>query len=98
FETVKYFANEEHEANRFDRALRAYEKAAVKSQGTLSLLNIGQGAIIAAGLIGVMLLAGQGVAAGTMTVGDFVMVNSYLIQLYMPLNFSAWSIATSSSR
>jgi ATP-binding cassette, subfamily B, heavy metal transporter len=87
FETVKYFANEEHEANRFDKALRAYEKAAVKSQGTLSLLNIGQGAIIAAGLIGVMLLAGQGVAAGTMTVGDFVMVNSYLIQLYMPLNF-----------
>jgi ABC-type transport system involved in Fe-S cluster assembly fused permease/ATPase subunit len=87
FETVKYFANEEHEATRFDRALRAYEKAAVKSQGTLSLLNIGQGTIIAAGLIGVMILAGQGVAAGTMTVGDFVMVNSYLIQLYMPLNF-----------
>jgi ABC-type transport system involved in Fe-S cluster assembly fused permease/ATPase subunit len=87
FETVKYFANEEHEAQRFDRALRAYEKAAVKSQSTLSLLNIGQGAIISVGLIGVMLLAGQGVAAGTMTVGDFVLVNTYLIQLYMPLNF-----------
>jgi ABC-type transport system involved in Fe-S cluster assembly fused permease/ATPase subunit len=87
FETVKYFANEEHEAHRFDRALRAYEHAAVKSQTTLSLLNIGQGAIIAVGLIGVMLLAAQGVAAGTMTVGDFVLVNTYLIQLYMPLNF-----------
>jgi ATP-binding cassette subfamily B protein len=87
FETVKYFANEEHEARRFDKALRAYERAAVKSQTTLSLLNIGQGAIIAVGLIGVMLLAAQGVAAGTMTVGDFVLVNTYLIQLYMPLNF-----------
>jgi ABC-type transport system involved in Fe-S cluster assembly fused permease/ATPase subunit len=87
FETVKYFANEEHEANRFDKALRAYEKAAVKSQATLSMLNIGQGMIIAAGLIGVMLLAGFGVQRGEMTVGDFVLVNSYLVQLYMPLNF-----------
>jgi ATP-binding cassette subfamily B protein len=87
FETVKYFANEEHEANRFDRALRAYEKAAVKSQTTLSMLNIGQGIIISVGLIGVMLLAGFGVQRGEMTVGDFVLVNSYLIQLYMPLNF-----------
>jgi ABC-type transport system involved in Fe-S cluster assembly fused permease/ATPase subunit len=87
FETVKYFANEEHEAQRFDKALRAYERAAVKSQSTLSLLNIGQGAIIAAGLIGVMLLAGRGVADKSMTVGDFVMVNAYLVQLYMPLNF-----------
>ncbi|HZU88744.1 MAG TPA: ABC transporter ATP-binding protein/permease, partial [Stellaceae bacterium] len=87
FETVKYFANEEHEARRFDQALRAYERAAVRSQATLSLLNIGQGAIIAAGLIGVMLLAGRGVAQGTMTVGDFVLVNTYLLQLYMPLNF-----------
>jgi ABC-type transport system involved in Fe-S cluster assembly fused permease/ATPase subunit len=87
FETVKYFANEEHEANRFDKALRAYEKAAVKSQATLSMLNIGQGIIISAGLIGVMLLAGFGVQRGEMTVGDFVLVNSYLVQLYMPLNF-----------
>jgi ATP-binding cassette, subfamily B, heavy metal transporter len=87
FETVKYFANEEHEANRFDKALRAYEKAAVKSQTTLSMLNIGQGIIISVGLIGVMLLAGFGVQRGAMTVGDFVLVNSYLIQLYMPLNF-----------
>jgi ATP-binding cassette subfamily B protein len=86
FETVKYFANEEHEARRFDVALRAYEKAAVKSQTTLSFLNIGQGAIMAAGLVTVMLLAAQGVARGTMTIGDFVLANSYLVQLYMPLN------------
>jgi ABC-type transport system involved in Fe-S cluster assembly fused permease/ATPase subunit len=86
FETVKYFANEEHEAQRFDKALRAYERAAVKSQTTLSALNIGQGMIIAAGLVVVMLLAGRGVARGSMTVGDFVLVNSYLVQLYAPLN------------
>ena len=87
YETVKYFANEEHEAQRYDRALQAYERAAVKSETTLAFLNVGQGGIIASGLIGIMLLAGQGVAAGAMTVGDFVLVNTYLIQLYMPLNF-----------
>src|SRR5712672_19044 len=87
YETVKYFANEEHEAQRYDRALHAYERAAVKSETTLALLNVGQGMIIATGLIGIMLLAGQGVAAGNMTVGDFVLVNTYLIQLYTPLNF-----------
>jgi ATP-binding cassette subfamily B protein len=86
FETVKYFANEEHEAQRFDKALKAYERAAVKSQTTLSALNIGQGMIIATGLVVVMLLAGRGVARGSMTIGDFVLVNSYLVQLYMPLN------------
>ena len=86
FETVKYFANEEHEARRFDTALAAYEGAAVKSQVTLSALNIGQGIIIAIGLVVVMWLAARGVAAGRMTVGSFVLVNSYLIQLYMPLN------------
>jgi len=86
FETVKYFANEEHEARRFDRALQAYERAAVKSQTTLSALNIGQGTIIATGLVAVMLLAGEGVVAGRMTIGDFVLVNSYLVQLYAPLN------------
>jgi ATP-binding cassette, subfamily B, heavy metal transporter len=86
FETVKYFANEEHEARRFDRALAGYERAAVKSQTTLSGLNIGQGIIIATGLVSVMLLAAHGIVAGRMTVGDFVLVNSYLVQLYAPLN------------
>lgn len=87
FETVKYFGNEEHEARRYDKALSRYEEAAVRSKVTLSMLNIGQGAIIAVGLTIVMILAAQGVAQGTMTVGDFVLVNSYLIQLYLPLNF-----------
>jgi len=87
YETVKYFANEEHEARRYDSALRAYERAAVKSETTLTLLNLGQGTIIAIGLVGVMVLAGEGVAAAEMTVGDFVLVNAYLIQLYTPLNF-----------
>jgi len=87
FETVKYFANEEHEAQRYDAALQAYERAAVKSETTLTLLNLGQGMIIAAGLVGIMTLAARGVAAAEMTVGDFVLVNAYLIQLYTPLNF-----------
>jgi len=87
YETVKYFANEAHEAERYDRALQAYERAAVRSETTLALLNVGQGAIIASGLIGVMILAAKGAAAGLMTVGDFVLVNTYLLQLYMPLNF-----------
>ena len=87
FETVKYFANETHEAERYDRSLSAYERAAVKSETTLAWLNIGQGGIVAAGLIGMMLIAANGVATGRMTVGDLVLVNAYLIQLYMPLNF-----------
>ena len=87
FETVKYFGNEAHEARRFDAALRGYESAAVRSKVTLSLLNVGQGAIIAVGLIALMLMASSDVSRGAMTVGDFVMVNSYLIQLYLPLNF-----------
>ncbi|PWR19712.1 ABCB family ABC transporter ATP-binding protein/permease [Zavarzinia compransoris] len=86
YETVKYFSNEGHEARRFDRALQAYEQAAVKSQTTLSVLNAGQSLIMAAGLAGVMYLAGRGVADGSMTVGDFVLVNTFLIQLYIPLN------------
>jgi ATP-binding cassette, subfamily B, heavy metal transporter len=87
YETVKYFGNEAYEARRFDRALQGYERAAVKSKTTLSLLNIGQGAIIAFGLTAIMLMAARGVAAGALTVGDFVLVNTYLIQLYQPLNF-----------
>ena len=87
FETVKYFGNEAHEAARFDASLARYERAAVKSQVTLNVLNLGQALIIAIGLAAVMLLAAQGVRAGTMTVGKFVMVNTYLMQLYQPLNF-----------
>ena len=87
FETVKYFGNETHEARRFDTALAAYERAAVKNQVTLNALNLGQATIIALGLTVVMLLAAQGVVAGTLTVGQFVMANTFLIQLYAPLNF-----------
>ncbi len=87
FETVKYFSNEEHEARRFDDALARYENAAVKSGTSLALLNVGQGTIIAVGVTGAMLMAGFGVADGSMTIGDFVLVNSYLIQLFLPLTF-----------
>jgi ABC-type transport system involved in Fe-S cluster assembly fused permease/ATPase subunit len=87
YETVKYFGNEEHEADRFDRSRQRYERAAVRSKATLSMLNIGQGAVIAIGLVAVMIMAGQGVVEGRMTIGDFVLVNTYLVQLYMPLNF-----------
>jgi len=87
FETVKYFGNEAHEARRYDTAQRAYEDAAVRSRVSLSALNIGQAAIISVGLTLVMYMAGRGIVAGTMTVGDFVAVNTYLIQLYQPLNF-----------
>ncbi|MBI2236311.1 MAG: ABC transporter ATP-binding protein/permease [Magnetospirillum sp.] len=87
FETVKYFCNEAHEASRYDRALERYERAAVKSKTTLSMLNIGQGAVIAVGLTLIMIKAGYGVADGSMTIGDFVLVNAYLVQLYLPLNF-----------
>ena len=87
FETVKYFGNENHEARRFDEALQAYEVAAVKSGTSLAFLNIGQGLIIATGVTGSMIMAAYGVQDGSMTIGDFVLVNSYLIQLFLPLNF-----------
>ena len=87
FETVKYFGNEAHEAARFDGARARYERAAVKSQVTLNMLNLGQAVIIAAGLGLVMLMAADGVQNGAMTVGQFVLVNTYLMQLYQPLNF-----------
>ncbi len=87
YETVKYFGNEAHEAQRFDGSMQRYEEASVRNTVTLSLLNVGQAGIISAGLIIVMVMAGNGVIAGSMTVGDFVMVNAYLIQLYLPLNF-----------
>jgi ATP-binding cassette subfamily B protein len=86
YETVKYFGNETHESNRYDRALAGYEKAAVQSTVTLSLLNLGQAVIISVGLAVVMYQAALGITAGTMTVGDFVLVNTYLIQLSQPLN------------
>ncbi|GAN70038.1 metal ABC transporter permease [Acetobacter syzygii] len=87
YETVKYFGNEEHEAKRYDNAQARYEKAAMKTQYSLGLLNFGQAAIIAISLAAVMLLGGHDVEAGRITVGEFVMVNTYLLQLYGPLNF-----------
>ncbi|MGQ0584430.1 MAG: ABCB family ABC transporter ATP-binding protein/permease [Reyranella sp.] len=85
YETVKYFGNEPHESRRYDVGRRRYETAAIRSSRTLSLLNIGQGAIISVGLVAVMAMAGYGVIHKTMTLGDFVAVNAFLIQLYMPL-------------
>jgi ATP-binding cassette subfamily B protein len=87
YETVKYFGNERHEAERFDGALARYERNAVRSQITLNMLNLGQAAIIAFGLALIMLMAADGVRDGSMTVGKFVLVNTYLMQLYQPLNF-----------
>ena len=87
YETVKYFGNERHEARRFDEARARYEKAAVASQVTLNMLNLGQAVIISIGLAFIMLMAAGGVRDGSMTVGKFVLVNTYLMQLYVPLNF-----------
>jgi ATP-binding cassette, subfamily B, heavy metal transporter len=87
FETVKYFGNEEHEYARFDRSLARYELAAVRSQWSLSLLNFAQATVIGFGLVAIMLISGQGVVTGIYTIGDFVLVHTFLIQLYMPLNF-----------
>ena len=86
YETVKYFGNERHEAERFDEALARYERAAVRSQVTLNMLNLGQAAIISTALALIMLMAAVEVRAGTLTVGRFVLVNTYLMQLYVPLN------------
>jgi len=87
FETVKYFGNEHHEAERFDKSMAAYETAAVKTLTSLSFLNSGQVVIFTTGMIISMGLAGYGVAEGRLSVGDFVMVHAFLIQLYVPLNF-----------
>ena len=87
YETVKYFGNEVHEARRYDEALSRYERAAVRSQVSLNMMNLGQASIIALGLAVVMLMAAEGVRSGEMTVGKFVLVNTYLMQLYQPLNF-----------
>ena len=87
YETVKYFNNEEFEAKRYDENLEKYRRAAVKSQTTLSLLNTGQQLIIAVALVAMLWRATQGVVDGRMTLGDLVMVNAFMIQLYIPLNF-----------
>src|SRR6195256_6524732 len=86
YETVKYFGNEEFEARRYDEQLVKYEDAATKSESSLGLLNIGQSFIIAAAVSALMLLAAQGVANKSFTLGDLVLVNGLLIQLYIPLN------------
>ena len=87
YETVKYFNNEEYEARRYDENLQKYESAAVKNEASLGLLNIGQSCIIAVAVTLLMILASQGVVAKTLTLGDLVLVNGLLIQLYIPLNF-----------
>ena len=87
YETVKYFGNEEYEARRYDEGLQRYEAAAVRSQTSLSLLNTGQSAIIAIAVTLILWRATQGVIDGTMTLGDLVLVNAFMIQLYVPLNF-----------
>lgn len=87
FETVKYFGNEGYEARRYDENLKRYREAAIQSQRSLALLNIGQQTIIATGLILILWQATMGVANGNMTIGDLVLVNVLMIQLYIPLNF-----------
>ena len=87
YETVKYFNNEAFEARRYDEGLEAYRQAQVKSQSTLSMLNTGQQLIIALSLVAMLWRATQGVVEGRLTLGDLVMVNAFLIQLYIPLNF-----------
>jgi ATP-binding cassette subfamily B protein len=87
YETVKYFGNEDYEARRYDENLRGYETAAVQSEASLGLLNIGQSSVIAVAVTALMILAAEGVIAKTLTLGDLVLVNALLIQLYIPLNF-----------
>ncbi|SHM39380.1 ATP-binding cassette, subfamily B [Roseovarius litoreus] len=87
FETVKYFGAERREAARYDAAMAGYEKAALQTSYSLAFLNFGQSLLITGGLVAVMVMAAIGVQNGAMTVGDFVMVNAYMIQITMPLNF-----------
>jgi len=87
YETVKYFNNEGYEQRRYDETLEKWEKAAVRNQTSLSVLNVGQAVIIAMGVTALMIMASQAVVTGAMTVGDLVLVNAFLIQLYMPLHF-----------
>ncbi len=87
FETVKYFGNEAYEADRYDANLKKYAQAAIKSQKSLAYLNFGQQIIIVVGLVLILGLASQGVSRGQMTIGDLVLVNVLMIQLYIPMNF-----------
>jgi ATP-binding cassette, subfamily B, heavy metal transporter len=87
YETVKYFGNEDYEARRYDEHLKSYESAATKNEASLGLLNIGQSLIIAIAVTALMILAAEGVVGKTLTLGDLVLVNGLLIQLYIPLNF-----------
>lgn len=87
FETVKYFGNEELESRRFDSAMKRYEGAAIRTYSSLAFLNSGQAIIFTIGMVAMMWLSARGIAAGTHTIGDFVMVNTMMIQLWMPLNF-----------
>jgi ABC-type transport system involved in Fe-S cluster assembly fused permease/ATPase subunit len=87
YETVKYFGNEEYELRRYDESLQGWENAAILSQTSLSALNFGQATIIGCAVTAIMMLAAQGVVNGTMTIGDLVLVNAFLLQLFIPLNF-----------
>jgi ATP-binding cassette subfamily B protein len=87
YETVKYFNNETHEISRYRNTMQQWEDAAVKSQNTMSLLNFGQGAIIAIGVTGIMFLAAKGVMDGSLSLGDLVLINTMMLQLFLPLNF-----------
>jgi ATP-binding cassette subfamily B protein len=87
YETVKYFSAEEREAQRYDRSMARYEDASVKAYTSLAVLNAGQATIFTIGLAAVMVLCASGIQQGTNTVGDFVMINAMMIQLYQPLNF-----------
>jgi len=87
YETVKYFNNDGHEITRYRDTMQQWEEAAVKSQSTMSMLNFGQAAIIAIGVTGIMILAAQGVISGGLTLGDLVLINTMMLQLFLPLNF-----------
>lgn len=87
YETVKYFNNDAHEINRYRHTMGEWEDAAVNSQNTMSMLNFGQAAIIAIGVTGIMFLAAQGVSQGELSLGDLVLINTMMLQLFMPLSF-----------